>query len=334
MAAARTVRTAADLLREADAALSAGAGVAATPVPTGFTPLDEHLGGGLRAGELTLLCGVPGLGKTLLALQVARNVSAGGGRSVVVSYEHGEGQLLERLIALEAGLLAALDPVDLEDALPLDGVRQSLQADGRSSALRQRHGSRLWASALDRIASYGERLEVVCGSSRVNDLARLRELAEAPGGRVMVVDYLQKVAAPESARTEEERTTAVAEGLKDLALETGTAVLAVVAADKHGFEGRTRLKHLRGSTALAYEADVVLVLNDKHDILARHHLMYGAVGTERFKDYVVCSIEKNRGGVDRVDLEFRKHFSQARFDPVGGTVAESLVDDRIHVDQA
>ena len=334
MAAARTVRTAADLLREADAVLFAGTGFAATPIPTGFSPLDEHLGGGLRAGELTLLCGVPGLGKTLLALQVARNVAAAGGRSVVVSYEHGEGQVLERLIALEAGLLAGLDPVDVEDAVPLSDVRHSLQADGRPTGLTQRHGSRLWAAALDRIGSYGERLEVVCGSGRVHGLARLRELAETATDRVMVVDYLQKVAAPEGARTEDERTAAVAEGLKDLALETGTAALAVVAADKHGFEGRTRLKHLRGSTALAYEADVVLLLNDKYDILARHHLMYGAVGTERFRDYVVCSIEKNRGGLDGIDLEFRKHFDQARFDPAGSVVAESLIDDRIHLDHA
>lgn len=332
MAATRPVRTAADLLREADAELCAGTGVIETPIPTGFSPLDEHLGGGLRPGELTLLCGVPGLGKTLLALQVARNVAKAGGRSVVVSYEHDEGQVLERLIALEAGLLAGLDPVDVDDAVRLDDVRKCLQADGRPTGLEQRNASRLWTAALDGIASYGGRLQVLCGSGRVNDLARLRELAETSSGRVMVVDYLQKVAAPESARTEEERTAAVAEGLKDLALETGTAVLAVVATDKHGFEGRTRLKHLRGSTALAYEADVVLVLNDKHDIVARHHLMYGAVGTERFRDFVVCSIEKNRGGVDGLDLEFRKHFAQARFDPAGGHVAEHLVDDRIHVE--
>ena len=31
---------------------------------------------------------------------------------------------------------------------------------------------------------------------------------------------------------------------------------------------------MRGSSALAYEADVVLVLNNKFDIVARHHLTY------------------------------------------------------------
>jgi replicative DNA helicase len=44
------------------------------------------------------------------------------------------------------------------------------------------------------------------------------------------------------------------------------------------------------------------------------------------------TIEKNRTGVDTVDLEFRKRFSQGRFEPVGGYVAEQLLDERIFVD--
>ena len=34
-----------------------------TILPTGFYPLDESLGGGLRSGTLTLLGGIPGVGK-------------------------------------------------------------------------------------------------------------------------------------------------------------------------------------------------------------------------------------------------------------------------------
>lgn len=323
-----SVRTVASLLRDADAVLTSGAGYAPTPVPTGFTPLDECLGGGLRPGELTLLCGLPGLGKTLLALQVARNVAAAGGRALVVSYEHDERALLERILALEAGLLGGLDGV------PLTGVRTALASDGTTAGLADRRREPVWAAALEAVTAYSDRLEVLCGSGREHDLAALLALARAVPERLMVIDYLQKLAPVEAGVVEGDRVAAVAEGLKDLALDTGTPVLAVVAADRDGFEGRTRLKHLRGSTALAYEADVVLMLNDKHRILARHHLMYGSAGTERFHDYVVLSIEKNRSGVDGVDLEFRKHFDQARFDAAGSVVAESLIDDRIHLDHA
>ena len=44
------------------------------------------------------------------------------------------------------------------------------------------------------------------------------------------------------------------------------------------------------------------------------------------------SIEKNRNGVDRVNLEFEKAFKQARFNPEGGRVEEELVDERIFVE--
>src|SRR4051812_30875898 len=68
-----------DVLAEADVQLSAGRSAAARVWPTGFPVLDRYLAGGLRSGELTLLGGPQGLGKTSLVLQVLRhNVSIGG----------------------------------------------------------------------------------------------------------------------------------------------------------------------------------------------------------------------------------------------------------------
>ena len=42
------------------------------PVPLGFTPLDKTIGTGWRAGELLLIGGAQGTGKTTMALQMAR----------------------------------------------------------------------------------------------------------------------------------------------------------------------------------------------------------------------------------------------------------------------
>ena len=44
------------------------------------------------------------------------------------------------------------------------------------------------------------------------------------------------------------------------------------------------------------------------------------------------SIEKNRNGVDQVDLEFRKRFEHNRSDTDGGRVQEELVDERIFLE--
>ncbi len=47
------------------------------PIPTGFTPLDDILNGGMRPGELLMIGGAFGVGKTIWALQVARNAVVG-----------------------------------------------------------------------------------------------------------------------------------------------------------------------------------------------------------------------------------------------------------------
>jgi replicative DNA helicase len=108
--------------------------------------------------------------------------------------------------------------------------------------------------------------------------------------------------------------------------------VAIVASDRAGIGGaiRTRLSHLRGSSALAYESDAALLLNNKFSIVSRNHLMYGGGDAERFREWLACSIEKNRAGGSGIDLEFRTHLSRGHYDPNGGWVHESLVDDRIH----
>jgi replicative DNA helicase len=158
----------------------------------------------------------------------------------------------------------------------------------------------------------------------------------------VVVDYLQKVhvSAPSTDRrqvarlSEDDRITEVVEGLKDMALDLTVPVLALVAVDKSGLTvaTRTRVQDLRGSSALAHEADIVLILNNKFDVVARHHLMFNTGNAEEFHHWLVMSIEKNRSGVDNVDIEFRKHFEYFRFDPGGQRVEEELIDGRVFVD--
>ena len=131
--------------------------------------------------------------------------------------------------------------------------------------------------------------------------------------------------------SEDDSVALVIEGLKDLTLDLSVPILVVVAAGPTSGK-RMRVQDLRGSSALTVSADVVLILNDKFDVVARHHLIYNLANAERFHGWVVMTIEKNRNGVDKVDLEFRKRFEQSRFDPAGGMVAEQLIDERIFVD--
>lgn len=302
--------------------------------PTGFKALDEVLTGGMRAGNLVLLTGAQGLGKTTFAVQMTRN-SARAGRSVLYfCYEHDQQSVLERLVALEVG--ESNDP----QAANLERIRQAFEGiDHGIGGLADRMVDVPGAlPALERISQYAHRLHIHDSSGNTttvdiieNALEQVwKDTGEMP---LVVVDYLQKVKVP-GIHDETERTTQVVERLKDLALDAKVPVLAIVAADKDGLETgkRLRAQHLRGSTALAYEADVLLVLAHKYDIIARHHLVYDVGQAERFRDWAVVSVEKNRNGRDHVDLEFRKRFDQSRYEEDGHRVAESLVDERMFVE--
>jgi replicative DNA helicase len=197
-------------------------------------------------------------------------------------------------------------------------------------------------AAVQALQGYSRRLYLCRSSGAETDIEAMRLAVETIRGRTgqapfVVVDYLIKVQAAASSAdrrrparpSEHDRISEVVEGLKDVALDPNVLVLGLAAVDNSGLSAatRTRVQDLRGSSALTHEADVVLILNNKFDVVARHHLMYNLANAAQFHSWVVQSIEKHRNGVDNVDLKFRKHFEDNRFEPDRGRVQEELVDE-------
>jgi replicative DNA helicase len=319
------VVTAAEAFGLAEARAWTGQGTSRT-WPTGFTPLDGLLGGGLQAGDLALVAGPQGTGKTTMALQVARNVCAAGGEAVYLCYEHSPEQLFEKLLVMEMALHGGpLAPSHEE-------VRRRLSSgrSGLGEAIGDLHGA---PEGLASLEGWSPRLHLVGARGDVTGLQEVRELAgRTQGTPLVVVDYLQKVYAGDLV-DEDVRVSRIATGLKDLALELECPVVAVAAVDRAGLDARRiRARHLKGSVTLAYEADVVLVLQDKFDIVARQHLVYDLAGAQDHHRWVVCSVEKNRHGRDHGALEFHKRLTHAHLDPNGRLVEQELVDERVHLE--
>jgi replicative DNA helicase len=195
------------------------------------------------------------------------------------------------------------------------------------------------ARAATRMSRYSDRLLLLRGSATYTDLGTLAaELVSQRDANpstpcVLFVDYLQKVPVYPESLNETDRVTRVVEGLKDLALSLGLPVVAIVAADSDGLRApRLRIHHLRGGSAILYEADIILILNEKHRVVTKRNLTFNPHQAQAFHSWIVCSIEKNRGGRQLVDLEFRKRFEYACFEPEGRPVTEILIDERIQVD--
>jgi replicative DNA helicase len=332
-------RSALDVLVDLNEKVSTGRVGEYQPVPLGFTPMDKTIGMGLRAGELLLIGGAQGTGKTTMAMQMGRNVASGGQANVLyLCFEHDEQYLLNRLIAMESGLAHLPHKTG---AIKIQDVRKEILgswvAEGTSMA-QLANNPRLRPS-LDRIARYGQNLFLLRGSQTASTVDNIRDLVrqhrDLSGDRrlVVVVDYLQKVPVIPEPPTEAEKVTYVVNGLKDIALSEDVPMIAIVAADKEGLKAsRLRNHHLRGSSAINYEADIILIMNEKYNIVAKVNIEFNPYQAQRFRDWVIVSVEKNRGGQDNVDLEFEKHFEFSCFDPNGRTVQEKLIEERLYND--
>ena len=333
-------RSALDVLNTLSDKVSRGEVGEYQPIPLGLTPLDKTLGGGIRTGELLLIGGAQGTGKTTLALQMARNIAIGGQASVLyVCFEHDEEYLLARLIALESVMESLPQNTG---GMKIQDVRREILAtwmsQGASEAADLAGNPRL-RPALERVTRYGQNLYLMRGLQTTTTVDNLRELVNAyrqlaPDRQLVVfVDYLQKVPMIPDAPNETERITVVVNGLKDVALSQSVAVVSIVAADKEGLKAsRLRNHHLRGSSAINYEADVILIMNEKYSIVAKVNIEFNPYQAQRFRDWVIVTVEKNRAGQNGIDLEFEKHFEFSCFDPTGRSVQEKLIEERLYND--
>jgi replicative DNA helicase len=337
-------RTLSQVLGEANDMVVRGDLSEYVPIPTGFDPLDGLIGGGLRKTELVLLGGAQGIGKTISALQMARNIANRKDQyAFYISYEHTEAHLMHRLLCLESINPPEMDRVnsirikDLHDIIIAERAKSTLHGENSTVSLQTiLRENRKTSEALKRINRYADRLIMVKASPAVTTLRAIREMtrriADATDGNVTIfIDYLQKVAIhPERAADEGEKVTIVVEGLKDIALSLGVPVLSIVAADREGLKApRLHLHHLRGSSALDYECDIAIIMNNKYHILSKDVATFNPYEAKKAREWVVYTIEKNRAGRAMQDMEFQLHAPYFAFDPRGQRVQQKLIDDKI-----
>ena len=336
-AGALAPRSALDVLTNLNERIASGKVDEFQPIGTGFVPLDKTIGGGLRPGELMLIGGAQGAGKTTMALQMARNMAASGqATALYVCFEHEEEYLIQRLISMESALgqlPKKTGAVKIQDVKK--EVMQSYAAAVEAGQRAKLGTNPRLRPSLERIARYGSNLYLMRGTATGSTIDNMRSLVaehRGPEGKrlVLFVDYLQKVPVIPEPSEEAEKVTRIVGGLKDIALSLEIPVVAIVAADREGLKAkRLRNHHLRGSSAINYESDIILILNDKYHIVATVNIEFNPYQAQRYRDWVVATVEKNRGGQDNVDLEYEKLFEFSCFDPTGRVTAEKLIEERL-----
>lgn len=213
-------------------------------VPTGFKELDNKLAG-LQKSDLIILAARPSMGKTALALDIARQAAIQHNIPVAIfSLEMSAQQLVDRMLA----------------------------AESRVDAWKLRTGKLTLDSEFDKIRNSLEPLSkapIFVDDQPANNILKMRSVVRRLKGEkklgLVVVDYLQLMVPTNSRNSDNtvQQVTEISRSLKHLAREFDIPVLALSqlsrAVEQRG--GRPRLSDLRDSGSIEQDADVVMFIH-------------------------------------------------------------------------
>lgn len=225
--------------------------------PLGFRTLDGWLRGGIRPGEVLVIGGRPGQGKSALGMNIMLKTAARGNPCAFFTIEMSAAQLATRAAAV--------------CGCPMNA--------NQSDADKIEHA----ATELEKLP-----VEIVdMPNGKASDIrSHVRSLSRRHGFKVFVVDYLQLVRIGKDTLEEYQRVTMASQTMKQIAREYGVAMIVLAQINRDGGKKeRPTMSDLKGSGSIEQDADQIILIHNPPDdpdtepelILAKHR--NGQTGT-------------------------------------------------------
>jgi len=270
-------------------------------VLSGFAGLDEFLGG-LQRSDLVIIAGRPSMGKTSLALNIARNAAVEHRACVALfSLEMGRDSLVTRLVSSESGVTARR--IRFGEHKTEDEERHVIDATG----------------VLSEAPIYIDDTPMIRMAEMRSKALRLNY---ERGIDMVILDYLQLMSGESSGRGENrvQEISYISRALKALARELDAPVLAVSQLSR-AVEWRAshepQLSDLRESGSIEQDADVVMfIYRDEYYYKTEEDWIAAHPDREYPREEADVIIAKHRNGpTGRVKLRFKHNL--AKFESLG-----------------
>ncbi|MGN6251497.1 MAG: replicative DNA helicase [Marmoricola sp.] len=251
-------------------------------VPTGFADLDE-LTNGLQAGQMVIVAGRPGMGKSTLGLDFCRSASIHNNlASVIFSLEMGRSEITMRLLSAEA-------------KVPLNHIRNGPMTDEDWQKLARKMGE---------VSSAPLFIDDSPNMTMMEIRAKARRLKQRHDLKLIVIDYLQLMSSGKKVESRQVEVSEFSRQIKLLAKEIEVPIVALAQLNR-GSEQRADKKpmvsDLRESGSLEQDADIVMLVH-RDDVYERESARPGEA------DII---IGKHRNGPTRdVTVLFQGHYSR------------------------
>jgi len=265
-------------------------------IPSGFSALDRITNGWQRS-DLIIIAARPGMGKTALALTMARNAAVDHKKpAAIFSLEMSSVQLVSRLLSSEARINA-------------EKLRSGNVEDHEIEQINHK---------TDKLSEAEIYIDDTPGINIFELRAKCRRLKAQKDIQLIVIDYLQLMNGDSSNRkigNREQEISNISRSLKGIAKELGVPVIALSqlsrAVETRGTSKKPQLSDLRESGSIEQDADQVLFVYRPE--------YYNIPETEEgmpTDGLAQLLIAKNRHGkTDTVNLKFIKEFATFEDDP-------------------
>ena len=249
-------------------------------IPTGFSSLDSMLAG-LQKSDLIILAARPSMGKTALALDIARQTATKHQTAVgMFSLEMSSQQLVDRMLAAQAGVNSW--------RLRTGKISQDDEYERLQAGIAELSDAPIF-------------IDDKPGNTVLAMRSTARRMKMEKGLGLVIVDYLQLITPATSGSNVSvvQQVTEISRALKQMARELEVPVLALSQLSRavEQRRGRPRLSDLRDSGSIEQDADVVMFIH-------REDMMGDRTGNEK-NNVAEILIEKHRNGpIGKVDLLF------------------------------
>ncbi len=213
-----------------------------TGIPSGYDLLDYKTGG-WQDTDLIIIAARPSMGKTALALSMARNAALEHDIPVgIFSLEMSKEQLALRLLCAEA--------------------RISMQLV-RTGRVKEEDYGKL-ATYVGKLSHAKLYIDDTPGISILELRAKARRMVHEHGARMIIVDYMQLMTAPSIRESREREIATISRSLKGLAKDLGIPIIAISQLNRAvelRSSGKPMLADLRESGSIEQDADVVMFVH-------------------------------------------------------------------------
>ncbi|MBC9927002.1 MULTISPECIES: replicative DNA helicase [unclassified Leucobacter] len=258
-------------------------------VPTGFKELDQ-MTNGFGPGQMIIIAARPAMGKSTLALDIARSAAVGAGATAVFfSLEMGRAEIAMRLLSAEA-------------SIPLQHMRKG--------TLDQRDWAKL-AATTARVNDAPLFIDDSPNLTLVEIRAKCRRLKQRHDLKMVVIDYLQLLSSGKKSESRQQEVSEFSRALKLLSKELEVPVVALSQlnrASEQRADKMPAISDLRESGSLEQDADMVILLH-RENSYEKDNPRAGEA------DFILA--KQRNGPIGTVTVSFQGHYSRFQDMPSG-----------------